>query len=126
MKTSKSAIFLFELMIIILVFSIAAAVCVSIFAKAFNMSKESEDLTMSAITAQTAAEEYKAGVSDLKQRYYDADWEPATEDKAMYTVAIEGAGEADGLRSANVVVYKIDGSKHDNIFSIPVSKYEGE
>ena len=55
MKTSKSAVFLFELMIIILVFVLAAAVCTQIFASAFTMSTESRELTMSSINAQTVA-----------------------------------------------------------------------
>jgi hypothetical protein len=61
MKVSKTAIFLFELMVVILIFSIAAAVCTSAFGKAYGFSEDSKGLTMAVLKAESIAEEFKAG-----------------------------------------------------------------
>jgi len=61
MKVSKTAIFLFELMVVILIFSIAAAVCTSAFGKAYGFSEDSKALTMAVLKAESIAEEFKAG-----------------------------------------------------------------
>ena len=138
MKTSKSAVFLFELMIIILVFVLAAAVCTQIFASAFKMSVESRELTMSSINAQTVAEQFKAGVPDIDKLYFDADWEATSEAGAEYRVELD---EVDGsvvmtctasgttavvdtnMREAFVNVFKK--GEVDAIYSLHVKEYIG-
>jgi Tfp pilus assembly protein PilV len=76
MKISKSATFLFELMIVILVFSISAAVCMNIFVKAFNFSSDSENLTRAVLQAESALEEFKANPQAAEERamYFTEDW----------------------------------------------------
>jgi type II secretory pathway pseudopilin PulG len=87
MKVSKTAIFLFELMMVILIFSIAAAVCTSIFSKAYGFSTESKDLTMAVITAESMAEEFKAGKEPNGDMLFDENWKATTdEDKAKYFI----------------------------------------
>lgn len=54
--SSKSSLFLIELIIVILFFSIAGAVCVSIFAQSHLISTESAELTMAVTRCQNAAE----------------------------------------------------------------------
>jgi hypothetical protein len=61
MKISRTAIFLFELMFVILVFTISAAVCSAIFAKAYAFSTRSHDLNMAMLRAESAAEAFKSG-----------------------------------------------------------------
>ncbi|MDR1796944.1 MAG: hypothetical protein LBR44_05780 [Clostridiales Family XIII bacterium] len=90
-QASKSAIFLFELMIVILVFTVAAAICSEIFASAYAMSKESRALTMSAINAQTVAEQFKASDGEAADPlYFDKDWnEVHSADDAKYVVELQ-------------------------------------
>ncbi|MDR0596370.1 MAG: hypothetical protein LBG50_02400 [Clostridiales Family XIII bacterium] len=77
MKISKTAIFLFELMVVILIFSIAAAVCTNVFGKAYGFSEESKDLTMAVLKAESIAEEFKAGGADKGgELLFDKDWIP--------------------------------------------------
>ena len=123
MKVSKSAVFLFELMIIILVFALAAAVCLQIFATAFTMSTESHELTMSSINAQTVAEQFKAGDSDLDDLYFDRDWAATDAANAQYTVALEEEAGAPQMRDAFVNVYKKDSA--EPIFSLHVKDFVG-
>jgi hypothetical protein len=123
MKTSKSAVFLFELMVIILVFTLAAAVCTQIFASAFNMSKESRELTMSSINAQTVAEHFKAGKTETSSLYFDRDWKATDAAGAYYTVALEEQDGAPLMRDAWVNVYRTDGS--EAIYSLHVKEFTG-
>lgn len=125
MKASKSAIFLFELMIVILVFTIAAAVCVKIFVSAYSMSEESRALTMSATIAASAADVFKASNGgDDEASYFDEDWNPVMDEAdAYYSVEIEDAGRTDQLLSATVNVYaRGEGAP---IYTLDVEKYVG-
>ena len=140
MKTSKTAVFLFELMIIILIFTLASAVCTQIFASSFNMSKESRELTMSSINAQTIAEQFKSGASDIEPLYFDKSWAPAGSDGAYYRVELDeqngmlsltnaGSSSADtvsaesNMREAYVNVFRIDGE--EAIYTLHVKEFIG-
>lgn len=59
MKVSKSGIFLFELIVVIFLFTVSAAVCISIFAGSYSYSTDSENLTQSSLKAETVAEVFK-------------------------------------------------------------------
>ena len=127
MKVSKSAVFLFELMIIILVFTLAAAICSQIFAGAFKMSEKSHDLTMSSINAQAVAEHYKAGDDATAPLYFDRNWKACDAAGAFYTVALdEQPSEQAGppkMREAYVNVYRKDSA--ESIFTLHVKEYVG-
>ena len=123
MKASKSAIFLFELMIIILVFTLAAAICTKIFASSFNMSTESRELTMSSMNAQTIAEEFKADKPDIEPLFFDRNWVATDENSAFYSVLLEEQDNSEDMRNAYVNVYK-DG-KSESIFSLHVKEFVG-
>ena len=123
MRTSKSAVFLFELMIIIFVFTLAAAVCTQIFASAFNMSTESRELTMSSINAQTVAERFKAGEPDTGPLYFDRDWAATDKAGAFYAVVLEEQAGQPDMRDAFVNVYKAGGT--DAVYTIHVKEFTG-
>jgi len=123
MKTSKAAVFLFELMIIILVFVLAAAICTQIFASAFAMSTESRELTMSSISAQTVAEQFKAGKSDIETHYYDADWAATDPDGAEYWVELYELVGTAPMRDAYVYVHKAGESVA--IYTLHVKEFAG-
>ena len=123
MKTSKPAVFLFELMVIIFVFTLAAAVCTQIFAAAFNMSFESRELTMSSINAQTVAERFKAGEPDIDPLYFDRNWAVTDKNGAFYTVELEEQSGPLGMRDAYVTVYKDDNTS--TIYTIHVKEFTG-
>lgn len=123
MKTSKSAIFLFELMIIILVFALAAAICTQIFARSYSMSVESRELTMSSINAQTIAEQYKAGNSDETSLYFDSEWTETSSENAYYTVMLEEQEGTAPMRYALVNVYKTGDS--EAIYTLQVKEFAG-
>ena len=64
---SKTPLFLMELIVMLLVFSISAAICLQVFAGARRISDESHRLDVAVMQAQTAAECWKASHGDLKE-----------------------------------------------------------
>lgn len=64
---SKTPLFLMELILMLLFFSISAVICLQIFAGAKNISEESKRLDYAVIQAQTAAEYWKASHGDLQE-----------------------------------------------------------
>jgi len=123
MKTSKSAVFLFELMIIILVFALAAAVCTQIFASAWKMSTESRELTMSSINAQTIAEQFKAGEDDIEPLFFDRNWAASDRAGAYYRVELTDISDTPYMRDAYVNVFKPE--QQDAIYSLHVKEFTG-
>ena len=123
MRTSKSAVFLFELMIVILVFVLAAAICTQVFAVSYLTSKESRALTMSSIKAQMVAERFKADSPEAGTLYFDLNWDATDAENAEYTVALEEQSSTAGMRSAFVNVY--EAGNDEAIYTLQVKRYVG-
>lgn len=116
MKVSKSGLFLFELIVVIFLFTISSAVCISIFAKSYTFSTDSENLTMSSMKAETVAEVFKKSDGDadaiieavnansdtynmimsenngsdefIMNFYFDEMWENTDDHNAVYTITL--------------------------------------
>ncbi|MDR1495482.1 MAG: hypothetical protein LBS67_00975 [Clostridiales Family XIII bacterium] len=130
MKISKTAIFLFELMVVILVFSLAAAICTSIFGKAYGFSEESKDLTMAVLKAETIAEEFKDGRTPEGDLLFDEEWKATTDegenkDTARYFIRTE-VGEENAVREMAIAVKEIgdDGEEPSDIYVLKVKAYD--
>ncbi|MBQ7103597.1 MAG: hypothetical protein IJN89_06020 [Anaerotignum sp.] len=68
MKTrSKTPLFLMELIIMLLVFSVSAAVCLQVFSGAKKISEESRKLDAAVMQAQNIAECWKASHGNLNE-----------------------------------------------------------
>ena len=68
MKTrSKTPLFLMELVIMLLVFSLCSAVCLQVFSGSKKISEESRKLDSAVMQAQTIAECWKASHGDLEE-----------------------------------------------------------
>ncbi len=65
MKSSKSSLFLLELIIAILFFSIASAACIQLFAKAHTLDIKTGEQNQTIIWSQNLAELWRAGNGDL-------------------------------------------------------------
>lgn len=97
MKVSKSGLFLFELIVVILLFTVSSAVCINIFAKSYSFSNQSESLTKSSLKAETAAEVFKETNGDV-----DAITKALKADNDTYDVIMT---EQDGLPEYTLNVY---------------------
>ena len=108
-NSSKSSLFLIELIIAILFFAIGSAVCVRAFVKAHDLSMRAKDLSFASAQASSAASvlEYTDGsfssfstyFPDAEERgdaflvYYDADQSLCSGNDAIYTMQIKISDE---------------------------------
>lgn len=127
---SKSSLFLMELIIVLMFFSLCAATCMQIFANAKVKTDYSRDLTNAAFTAESVAEVYKALDGDLEataskcdgeavsdgviEIYYDKDWNPTAQDGAVYVMTVTET-ETEDIEKAFIEVDDVEG---ENIFDI--------
>ena len=65
MKHSKSSLFLMELIIALLFFSLASTVCIQLFVKSYTLSQETTDLNYAINSAQNMAEAFIGCNGDL-------------------------------------------------------------
>ncbi len=133
---SGTSLFLTELIIVILFFSFAAAICVQLFVKAHLTSVRGDELSAAVNLAQTAAESFSAsgdakGTARLLDTeasspitvVYDKNWARASRDgEAAYKLLI-AVDESDALRSADISVEKAGG---EVIYSVRAVKYAGQ
>lgn len=110
--TSKSTLFLMELVLVIF-FSICAAICVNVFGSGQMMAKNSYHLSNAVMAARSAASCYKAADGDLQQTaallegqqdgtqcvvYYDHQWQqvaqPVQKGFLLQLAEPEQSGEA--------------------------------
>lgn len=122
----RSSLFLMELILAILFFSLAGAVCIRLFAKAHTIGNDTQNLNMAVTQAQSAAEILSGGdgtFSDLQELfpeslqkdglltiYYNNTWQNT--DASSHTYRMEITCE----RNADPVQYKIrvlDSGSHE-------------
>ncbi|MDD3278461.1 MAG: hypothetical protein PHG16_06210 [Lachnospiraceae bacterium] len=116
-EKQHSGLFLIELMISILFFALAAALCLQLFAKASLKSTQSTRLTHAVLLAESAAAAVEGGSDSAEALadyfpsstvtaktltvYYDKDWQPTAPEEAKYLLQIT---YEDGSASKDVMV----------------------
>ncbi|MEA5011514.1 MAG: hypothetical protein VB100_07345 [Angelakisella sp.] len=141
-RTPKSGLFLLEMVILILFFSIASAICVNLFVKAHVLSTQSRDLGTAVQQVQTVAETYKAVNGDTSQMtqllalaeedggklalYYNKEWQIQQDSNdAVYTLTVVPvSNQGEDIVGAKIAVIKND-DKTEEIFAVDVKKYIG-
>lgn len=134
-KTSKSGLFLLELMIIILFFAITSAVCVQLFVTAHLTDQHSSDLNHAVLEVQSAAEYFKEGTTPKELSAllgaklnndgtlsvgYDKDWNRSlTGEDCPYALQITNSSLDNGMLSADVSMHKED----ELLFQVTVQRY---
>ncbi len=139
MRNSKSSLFLMEMIIAVLVFSICSAVCVQIFAKAYITSENTQILNSSVTACSSAAELFYGFRGDLSklqreidvQRtseaepgklsfYYDKDFARTGAGDAIYCMTME-TNRMDDLMECRICMRR----KSDNwlIYSLNCTMY---
>lgn len=128
---ANSSVFLIELAIVILIFSLCAAITMRVFASAHQLTRESEALSRGVIAAQTVAECYKAASGDLVQTaalsggvqdsntvsiYYGGDWIRVQENGAYVVTLVKNGGYAE----ISVLPVLSDGGTGQSLYSITV------
>ena len=85
----RSSLFLLELMIAILFFCLASAVCVQIFVKAHTTSRGTQELNTALEKVSGYTELFLAdALAEDTEVFYDADWQECSKDEASYEIVI--------------------------------------
>ena len=141
MKHSKSSLFLMELIIAILFFSLAGTVCIRLFATSHLLSKQTVDQNHAVIQAQNLAECYLATEGDLMQMKtlfpfyrpdtpddtillsFDEDWQECNPTLARYTASLVSYPEENGLITADISINSYDpisGTNSESLYTLTV------
>ena len=124
---NKAPLALMEQLVMVLVFALAAALCVQAFVLADNRSREMENRDRALLEAQNAVETLKSCGGDYRaaaqlcrgtwedtavQVFYDEAWQTVEEDRAVYTLTIAPAASGHPLLGrAEVLVYETEGGQ---------------
>lgn len=127
-QKSKSGLFLMELIIAILFFSISAVICIQLFVASYSISRKSETLNAAMLQAQTAAEYFRAADGDidslcgtlpLKQVseneyicYFDKNGVFDTRNFSDYAMKIVYSKPESNLGCIDISVYSIDSAEN--------------
>lgn len=131
-RLNKPRLFLLELLVNLLFFSVCCAVCLALFGRSSALSRESAALSRATFAAESAAESWKAENGDLDAvaallggavregavvTCYDADWHAA--DAGIYSLTLRPDEGEENLRIATIEVDGADGKK---IYSLTVKR----
>ena len=133
--TSKSALFLMELIIAILFFSVASAVCIRLFVQSHLISQNTVNINQSVLVSQNIAEAFSSSDSDIAslsallnvtpisdhdlEIYYDNNWVPCKKPDASYIASVIFR-EEDGLHYIDIDVHD---RKSHSFYTLSVSNY---
>jgi type II secretory pathway pseudopilin PulG len=127
-----------EQLVMVLVFALAAALCVQVFVLSDGTSRRNQARDQAVVQAQNAAETLKTTGGDLSAAAgllggqadqetlsvtYDETWTPCTQEEGVYTLtAQEEAGDQPGLGQAEI---QVTGEQWDDpLFTLTVSWQE--
>ena len=128
-SSSKSGLFLIELIIAIVFFAVSSAICTQLFVKAHVISTRSNDLNIAAQIAQSYAENFKLSPAGQPETlFYGADGALTQQEQAVYSLRTSLADNAAPASRAEVSVYKISGvsaSEDSPLLLLEVASYGG-
>lgn len=143
---SKSSLFLMELILVILFFSIAGAICIQIFVKAHLLSRSASELNRAVALAQSAAAGLEAGngsLGDLSMQfpdgildtdiqsnvsqftvYYDSAWNPCGKANASYSLdVLAPLMPTPGTLNEEYISISRLGNQNDEIYRLTLDIY---
>jgi hypothetical protein len=120
-----------EQLVVILIFAVCSAVCVSIFVESYLTEHRSLEVKYAILAASSAAESYKATGGDARETvsilggnhddavFFDNLWKPSPEDQAFYILRIKPLDDPYSLLIlAEITVGTIDG---EELFALSVA-----
>ncbi len=125
-RNSGTSLFLMELMVAILFFSVASAVCMQLFARAHLIDLKTRNMNRAISVAQTQIEEIR-GREEVPALpvtgntiYYDSDWNVVMDENAPFVCKVTCLTH-DDLMNIRVEVYDVE--KSEELFSLQTAKY---
>ncbi len=112
-KSSKSGLFLMEMILSVLFFSLSSAVCIQLFVKSHLISQQSVDLNRAVEYCQNVAEAFYGCNGDLTEMmllFDNCSQDPLDEstyllEEQPYTISVT-VQEKDGMLICNIAAYK--------------------
>lgn len=115
LQSTRSSLFLMELIIAIFILTVVSAICLEIFAYSHTMNKESHNQLQASLKAQDIAEMWLSQEkSSVNDQYYDASWNEVSLEKAVYSLKTQHTNE-----SLDITVYE----DQDIIYTLHVDKH---
>lgn len=135
MKHSKSALFLMELIIALLFFSLASTVCIRLFVNAHSLSRQTVDRNYAVNYAQNMAEAFIGCDGDLlalqnilsgSQLSQDGSWLTLVQNDYRILLKCSGTVSPGNTVSADISVYRADAIPPEAVSAVitPSSAYE--
>ena len=135
---SRSSLFLMELIVAILFFSLVSAVCLKLFTKSHTMGVQTSELNLAVSQAGNAAEllksrdgsmallaaEYENATQEEHslQIYYDKDFSPCTESEAAYCMSVRAKSEEHAPGSTDYYEIELTRTESgDSIYHLPLT-----
>lgn len=117
---NTSSLFLLELILAVLFFSVASALCIQIFTKAHLMSQDARDLNFAVNEVSSMAEQMPDDSLQDAAAYYDSSYASCKKADAVYVLTVHYEPE-DTLLKAHIsmdtiadnrIIYALDVTKH--------------
>ena len=125
-RNSGTSLFLMELMVAILFFSVASAVCMQLFARAHLIDLKTRNMNHAISVAQTQVEEIRGSVEvpalpEISNTiYYDSDWNVVMDENAPFVCKVTCLNHED-LMNIRVEVYDVE--RGEELYTLQTAKY---
>ena len=115
-----SSLFLLELILAVLFFSVASALCIQIFTKAHLMSQDARDLNFAVNEVSSMAEQMPDDSLQDAAAYYNSSYASCEKADAVYVLTVHYEPE-DTLLKAHISMDTIADNR--NIYTLDVTKH---
>lgn len=117
---NTSSLFLLELILAVLFFSVASALCIQIFTKAHLMSQDARDLNFAVNEVSSMAEQMPDDSLQDAATYYDSSYASCEKADAVYVLTVHYEPE-DTLLKAHISMDTVADNR--NIYTLDVTKH---
>ena len=117
---NTSSLFLLELILAVLFFSVASALCIQIFTKAHLMSQDARDLNFAVNEVSSMAEQMSDDSLQDAAAYYDSSYASCEKADAVYVLTVHYEPE-DTLLKAHISMDTVADNR--NIYTLDVTKH---
>ena len=118
---NTSSLFLLELILAVLFFSVASALCIQIFTKAHLMSQDARDLNFAVNEVSSMAEQMPDDSLQDAATYYDSSYASCKKADAVYVLTVHYEPE-DTLLKAHISMDTVADNR--NIYTLDVTKHQ--
>lgn len=137
-SSSRSGLLLMEIIIAILFFSLASAICLQLFVKAHNLGQDTRELDMAVRQASSVADVLSQSEQPLEMLrefypdadlggaqshiYFDQSFQPCGSEASRYTLDFSAAADDEQTSVYTIAVY--DCETRDEIYGLEVMAYQ--